>query len=287
MPSPLISVIIPVWNDEAHIARAINSMRAQTYKNLEIIVVDDGSTDGTKNVVKAIAKEDPRVRYYYHRDPKEKRTNWRGYDINAGYAARNFGFKIAKGEWITTQDSDDASLANRVEAQYQLAEKYKASLVTIQWYPLTEENLHKKLDVDRIMRERGEEASIIRPEIITTLAEENRGPFMRELFHRFIPFPIKWFPYTRKLFYRRTDAYPGADNSMMFHKSVRDADFYFRRRNERTWGMPSGRGSGRDFAFRVAYELKNSWSFLLPLYLWDVKIENKDYPNGVYNAYLI
>ncbi|MEK7628437.1 MAG: glycosyltransferase family 2 protein [Patescibacteria group bacterium] len=285
MNNPLITVVIPVWNDEACIARAINSMRNQTYKNLEIIVVDDGSTDGTKAVVQAIAKEDSRVQYHYHRDPREKRTNWRGYDINAGYAARNYGFKLAKGEWITTQDSDDASLLNRVEIQYHLAEKYKAALVTIQWYQLTEANLSKGLDVERVIREKGEASVVIKPETISALAEANRGILMHEPFHRFIPFPVKWFPYTRKLFYRRTDAYPGADNSMMFHRRVRDEGFYFRHRNERTWGVPSGRGSGRDFAFRVAVHFKNSWSFRLPLYLWDVRTQNAEYAD--YDKYLV
>ena len=282
---PLISVVIPVWNEEGRVVRAINSIRNQTYKNLEIIVVDDGSTDGTRVAVEAVVKEDPRVQYHFHHDESEKRTNWRGYDISAGYAARNYGFKMAQGEWITTQDADDASLLNRIEVQYQMAQKYKATLVTIQWYQLTEKNLSKKLNVDRIIREKGEDAVVIRPEAIIKIAESTRGILMRELFHYFIPFPIKWFPYTRKLFYRSTTSYPGADNSMLFHKSVRDAGFYFRHRNERTWGAPSGRGSGRDFAFNVATHFKNSWSFRLPMYLWDVKIDNPEYTG--YDQYLI
>ena len=281
---PLISAIIPVWNEEKRVVRAINSMRNQSYKNLEIIVVDDGSTDDTRAAVEAIAKEDSRVQYHLHH-ANEKRTNWRGYDINAGYSARNYGFKIAKGEWLTTQDADDASLLNRIETQYKMAEKYRATLVTIQWYELTERSINKKLDVDRIIREKGENSVVIGPEEIVSLAHSVRGILMIEPLHRFIPFPIKWFPYTRKLFYRSMESYPGADNSMLFHKSVRDEGIYFRHRNERTWGVPSGRGSGRDFVFRVANHFKNSWSFRLPLYLWDVKTQNPDYVD--YDKYII
>jgi len=281
---PLISVIIPVWNEEKRIGRAINSMRNQTYKNLEIIVVDDGSTDNTRAAVEAIAKEDPRVQYHLHH-ADERRTNWRGYDINAGYSARNHGFKIAKGEWLTTQDADDASLLNRIEVQYRMAERYKATLVTIQWYELTEGSLGKTLDVERIVAEKGESTVVIRPKEITALAERIRGPLMIEAVHRYIPFPIKWFPYTRKLFYREPTSYPGADNSMLFHKSVRDAGFYLRHRNERTYGNAAGRGSGRDFVFRVAAHFKNSWSFRLPMYLWDVKHQNPEYAG--YDTYLI
>jgi len=284
MSDPLISVVIPVWNEEKRVVRAVNSMRNQTYKNLEIIVVDDGSTDGTRAAVEAMAKEDSRVQYHHHHDPKEKRKNWRGYDISAGYAARNFGFKIAKGEWLTTQDADDASLLNRIDVQYRMAEKYKATLVTIQWIPLLD-NLNKRLDVERFIREKGESNIVIRPEEIIKIAQGTRGPLMMESVHRFIPFPIKWFPHTRKLFFRNVVSYPGADNSMLFHKSVRDAGFYLRHRNERTWGLAAGRGSGRDFVFRVASHFKNSWSFRLPLYLWDVTVQNPDYAG--YEKYLI
>jgi glycosyltransferase involved in cell wall biosynthesis len=284
MNQPLISIVIPTFNEEKRVVRAIKSIQNQTYRNLEIIVVDDFSTDDTEKVVKEIEKSDPRVKYHKLPDPPRKRTNWRGYDINAGYSARNYGFRIAKGEWLTTQDADDASLLNRIETQHNLAKKYNASLVTIQWLELKEERLDKILDVENILRDKGEENVVIKPEAITALAKKNRGILMMEPLHGLIPFPIKWFPYTRKLFYRRMDSYPGADNSMLFHKDIRDAGFYFRPRNQRTWGTPSGRGSGRDFAFRIAEKFKNSWSFKLPMYLWDVKSENPDYTN--YGKYL-
>ena len=277
MHEPLISVVIPVYNEEKRIGRAIRSMQEQTYKNLEIIVVDDFSTDATAQTVQEIAKADPRVSYHLYPLKPEKRTNWRGYDINAGYAARNYGFKIAKGEWITTQDADDASLLNRIEAQFELAKKYDATCVTIGWQELTDGLLGKRLDIEKIFADLGEEEVVIRPETINAYVEEGRGVFMIEPLHRFIPFPLKWFPYTRKLFYRHTKPYLGADNCMLYHKKVRDAGVYMRHRNSRTWGVPSGRGSGRDFAFNIAHTFKNSWSFKLPLYLWDVHQQNPEY----------
>lgn len=281
---PLISVVIPTHNEAHLLARAVQSMQQQTYKSLEIIVVDDWSTDTTAEVMQAITAQDARVKYVklpYH--PKT-RKNWRGYDINAGFDARNYGFKLAKGEWITTQDADDASLLNRIEAQYELAKKYQAMLVTIAWQRLTPEVLQKQLDVDKIFAEHAEAELVIRPETICAVARANQGLLMCEPFHQFLPFPLKWFPYTRKLFYPRVDAYPGADNSMLFQRQVLDDGIYFRPRNERTWGVPSGRGSGRDFAFRVAMHYKNSWSFKLPLYLWDVKNQNGGYEK--YDKYL-
>lgn len=284
IPEPLISVVIPTYNEAQRLARAVKSMQDQTYRNLEIIVVDDGSTDNTKEVMEAIVKADPRVSFHIPENQPPKRTNWRGYDINAGYAARNFGFKIAKGEWITTQDADDASLANRIETQYKLALKHKADMVTVTWQRCRPEIVGKSLDVDAIFRDKGADTVIVTPETTYRMATENRGVLMREPWHRFIPFPIKWFPYTRKLFYRSTQPYPGADNCMLFHRNVRDRGLYFRPRNERTWGAPSGRGSGRDFAYRVAFETKNAWSFKLPLYLWDVKADNPDFAG--YDQYL-
>jgi len=282
---PLISVVIPAYNEAQSVRQAIASIQNQTYHNLEIIVVDDHSTDDTPHIIKAIAAEDPRVSY--HRTPQKPkvRKNWRGYDINAGYAARAYGFSIARGEWITTQDADDASLLNRIEVQYTLAKKYNATLVTIEWQSLTEQKVGKRLDVARLFAEYGEETFAIPPQVIQPLVSESIGPLMRLPFHRFIPFPFKWFPYTRWLFYGTFRAYPGADNCMFFKRAVIAAGINFRPRNERAWGIPTGRGTGRDFLFHVAAVFKNSWSFKLPLYLWNVKAQNPATPS--YAEYLI
>lgn len=279
---PLISVVIPVYNEEKKIERALRSILNQTYQNLEVIVVDDHSSDNSLAVVKKIAQEDPRVVYQVLPNKPARRKNWRGYDINAGFAARNYGFKISHGEWITTQDADDASMANRIETQYELAIQHNATLVTISWQQLKDILIGAELDVTKIIQDNPD--SIITSTQIYNQAKNSRGILMIEPWHQFIPFPIKWLPYVRKLFFKDLQSYPGADNCMMFHKKVRDAGIYFRPRNQRTWGVPSGRGSGRDFAFRVAYHFKNSWSFKLPLYLWEVQIQNPEYAN--YNKYI-
>ena len=86
-----VSVIIPTYNRSHCLGDAIDSVLAQTHKNLEIIVVDDGSTDGTKDIVRSYGWP---VKYIYQ--------------TNQGVsAARNRGIKEARSEWIAFLDSDD------------------------------------------------------------------------------------------------------------------------------------------------------------------------------------
>ena len=100
---PLVSVVIPTYNRADLIIRAIDSVRSQSYSNLEIIVVDDCSPDNTPEVVKRI--EDNRLTYYRH-------------DTNqGGSAARNTGIKKAQGQYIAFLDSDDVWLTQKLELQ--------------------------------------------------------------------------------------------------------------------------------------------------------------------------
>ncbi len=95
---PNVSVIIPTYNRALYVTKAIDSVLAQTYKDYEIIVVDDGSTDNTKNVL----------------EPYLGRINYM-YQENAGVsAARNTGIKSAKGQWIAFLDSDDEWLPEKL-----------------------------------------------------------------------------------------------------------------------------------------------------------------------------
>lgn len=92
---PLVSVIMPVWNARATVAIAIRSILEQTWQSLELIVVDDASTDGSWQILKDLAAQDPRVRL---------RRN----TVNAGpYVSKNLGLQLAKGAYITGHDADD------------------------------------------------------------------------------------------------------------------------------------------------------------------------------------
>lgn len=281
---PLISVIIPTFNEGPTIAIAIQSIVDQTYKNLEIIVVDDGSTDNTKEIVSEFIKKDTRVKYITCPYDDPNRVDWRGVNISVGYLARNYAMEKSKGEWITFQDADDASLLNRIEVQHNLAMRYNATCITTFLLPFKEEFLGKKLDVERIFKE--EEVLIISPQQIMSSAKEAKGALMRSWFpHQYIPFAIKkWFPFTRKLFFGSQAGYPGADNSMFFKREVFEK-VQFRKFDDRVWPALSGRGVGRDFVFQVAETFKNSYSFRLPLYLWRTKDSHDPHPG--WDKYLI
>ncbi|NJL21211.1 MAG: glycosyltransferase family 2 protein [Leptolyngbyaceae cyanobacterium SM1_3_5] len=102
--TPLVSVIIPAYNAAAFIDRTLRSVLAQTYRNLEVLVVDDGSTDRTSEIVTAFARQDDRVRLLRQ--------------TNAGVAAaRNLAIAHAKGEFIAPIDADDIWYPHNLEKQ--------------------------------------------------------------------------------------------------------------------------------------------------------------------------
>jgi glycosyltransferase involved in cell wall biosynthesis len=102
--TPLVSVIIPAFNAEAYIRRTIDSVLGQTYKRIEILVVDDGSTDRTAEIVKSIAEKDLRISLFQQQ--------------NAGVAdTRNLAIQEAKGEYIANIDADDIWYPENIEKQ--------------------------------------------------------------------------------------------------------------------------------------------------------------------------
>ncbi len=109
----LVSVIIPAYNSEKYIKEAVGSVGRQTYKNVEIIVVDDGSIDGTANVV----KECSNVRYFYK-------------DNGGISSARNMGVRESKGDYIAFLDSDDLWTPIKIESQMKtFAERSELDIV--------------------------------------------------------------------------------------------------------------------------------------------------------------
>ncbi|OZI35722.1 glycosyl transferase family A [Bordetella genomosp. 1] len=103
-PGPLISVIICAYNAAPHIRSALHSVLSQSYRNVEIIAIDDGSTDNTFLHMQEMADLNPRI-------------NTARIENSGVYAARNMGLRLAKGELITFLDADDIMLPLRLEQQ--------------------------------------------------------------------------------------------------------------------------------------------------------------------------
>ena len=92
--APLLSVVVPAFNQERWIGRCLQSLQAQAMGDFEVWVVDDGSSDGTAELVKAVARQDARFKLLVQK--------------NAGAgAARNFGLRHAQGQYLHFLDSDD------------------------------------------------------------------------------------------------------------------------------------------------------------------------------------
>ncbi|MBD5513728.1 MAG: glycosyltransferase [Lachnospiraceae bacterium] len=112
---PLISIIVPVYQVKDYVGECVESLLRQTYTNLEILLVDDGSTDGSGAICDEYASKDNRIRVI-HQD-------------NQGLsAARNTGLDWAAGEYVAFVDSDDAVLPDFIETLYDLADRYHADI---------------------------------------------------------------------------------------------------------------------------------------------------------------
>ena len=110
----LISVVIPTYNRERTLPRAIGSVLRQTYQEIELIVVDDGSTDQTRSLIESM--DDKRIRYVYQ--PNQ-----------GACAARNRGVLEAKGSLIAFQDSDDEWLEDKLARQVEYMRQTQADIV--------------------------------------------------------------------------------------------------------------------------------------------------------------
>ncbi|MBO4127285.1 glycosyltransferase family 2 protein [Streptococcus suis] len=125
---PRVSVVIPVYNVAPYLTECLDSVCRQTYPNLDILVIDDGSTDGSSQICDAYASKDSRIRVYH----KE----------NGGLSdARNYGLDRALGEYVTFIDSDDRVTEDYVACLMTAALKYDVPFVLATFSYLTKDGL--------------------------------------------------------------------------------------------------------------------------------------------------
>ncbi len=117
----LISVIVPIYNTEKYLVECVESIRKQTYSNIEIILVDDGSTDASIEICDEFAEKDSRVRVFH----KE----------NEGVAvARNFGIQQSNGQYVVIVDSDDVAVDKMIEVLYTQIKENDADIAVGNYY---------------------------------------------------------------------------------------------------------------------------------------------------------
>lgn len=116
MNDPIVSIIVPVYNVKEYLPRCLDSLISQTLKNIEIITIDDGSTDGSSDLLDLYSLKDERIRVIHVQ--------------NGGLAsARNIGLGASKGEFVGFVDSDDYVDSQMFSIMVDVAEKYKADCV--------------------------------------------------------------------------------------------------------------------------------------------------------------
>ena len=126
MNSPLITVLMTVYNGDTYLSDAIESILNQTYINFEFLIIDDASTDGSENII--LSFNDNRIRYIKN-------------ETNIGQTASlNLGLKLAKGKYIARIDQDDLSSENRLHIQCNYMEKNKNICIVGSWVKSINEN---------------------------------------------------------------------------------------------------------------------------------------------------
>ena len=119
---PKVSVIVPVYNVEAYVEKCLKTLVEQTLEDIEIIVVNDGSTDKSKEIIQKIMKQFPEKMVYIEKE-------------NGGLSdARNYGMPYAKGEYIAFLDADDYIEKDAYQKMYELAQKEDSDMVECDFY---------------------------------------------------------------------------------------------------------------------------------------------------------
>ncbi|MBK8368417.1 MAG: glycosyltransferase family 2 protein [Bacteroidetes bacterium] len=126
----MISIITPAYNAGNYIAETIESVLAQTYQNWELIIVDDGSTDNTADIVKSYLT-DARIQYFYQKNGKQGK-------------ARNLAISHSKGTYLAFLDADDLWIPKKMQLQMQVIQTHNVDVVFSQGW-LFSENINSKL----------------------------------------------------------------------------------------------------------------------------------------------
>ena len=214
-----VSIIVPVYNVERYVDRCLNSLVKQTLKDIEIIIVNDGSTDNSKKEMEKYLEVN-NIKYF------EK--------TNGGLSsARNFGMKYATGEYIAFLDSDDYVEKNMYEEMYNLAKQEDADMVECDFVWEWEDTGEIKKDKRRNYKNRKE--MIRRPRVVawnklikTEIIKQSGIKFPDGLIYEDLEFYYKIIPYINRISYvnKYFVHYIQRNNSISNSQTTKNADIF-------------------------------------------------------------
>lgn len=211
MCKPLVTIVVPVYNVEDYLEECVESIIIQNYKNIEIILINDGSTDRSLKILKKYQKENQNIKLISH--------------SNQGQSyCRNIGINLSEGKYILFLDSDDYILPNAVSSLVSKAEKYNLDLVRFAGESFTDDNFNYLLTkynyneyfVDKQIYSRQEHLStcvktfaampclyLIKKEVLV----KNNIKFKNSIIHEDELFTLEVFLYSNNMMYDSSTYY--------------------------------------------------------------------------------
>lgn len=190
-----ISIIVPVYNVEKYIKKCLDSLVNQTLKEIEVIVVNDGSPDQSQKIIDKYVKKYPNIIKSYTKE-------------NGGQgSARNFGLTKAKGEYIGYVDSDDFVELDMYEKMYNKAKEKDLDIVICGSYNVDEISLNKEIDLDNITFEDKKTNAFFGRMAVWNkiykrqLLEDSKAEFRSKVWYEDLDFTVKALSYAKKIDY--------------------------------------------------------------------------------------
>lgn len=226
---PLITVVVPCFNHGKYLREAVESLLGQTYRNLEVIIVNDGSSDDTQLVANSLAVQDKRVRFI---NLDENKGKW--FCLNTAIEASN-------GLIVTSQDADDLALPDRIERQFKTLQATESVHTLCGFH-----HCHSEEDVQKYKGERHTgDLQGIPADVVSQMVEH--GFNTDGINHYF------------------TANFETAGTSAMFLKALWTVGFRF---NPPNMGLRITNSEDSDFNTRVTLALRNTSVLSEPLYLY-------------------
>lgn len=194
---PKVSIIVPVYNTSAYLRRCMDALTGQTLEDIEIIAVNDGSTDDSPAILGEYEQKDSRVRVFHK--------------VNGGQAtARNMGIRRSHGEYVGFADSDDYVDADMFRQMYELAKEKDCDMVECNYHYLqeTKDDIRELKTRGRIREYTGQKDMLIDPQVSPwnklyrrEILLHNGVDFPEGLIYEDTAFYIKTIPYVKKASY--------------------------------------------------------------------------------------